>query len=303
MESSLSAMERLSGCGLTGHMTQHTTRPAHSDQGLTLVLGGTGKTGRRVAQRLRSLDRAVRIGSRSGEPPFDWEERATWEPALRGVTQVYLAYAPDAGFPGAAATIGAFAKLAVASGAARLVLLTGRGEDGAQLSEQAVLDTGAQTTIIRASFFAQNFSEDFLADAISDGLVAFPADSVVEPFVDVEDIADIAAAALTEDRHVGAIYEVTGPRLLTFADAVAEIADAVGRKIGYLPVSPQEFESGMVAGGVPAEFAAQLTGLFIEVLDGRNTQLTDGVRRALGREPRDFADYARDAAAGGAWAR
>jgi len=274
-----------------------------STRSTTLVLSGTGKTGRRVAQRLVTRGVPVRIGSRSGQPPFDWEDQATWEPALQDVASVYVAYSPDAGFPGAAETIGMFAKLAVESGAKRLVLLSGRGEDGAQRSEAVVRDSGADATIVRASFFAQNFSEDFLADAVRDGVLAFPAGDVVEPFIDAEDIADVAVAALTEDGHTGRLYEVTGPRLLSFADAVAEIATATGREIAYLQVTAQEYEAGMISDGQPAEYAALLTGLFTEVLDGRNAHLNDGVRQALGREPRDFAEYARAAAATGVWDR
>jgi uncharacterized protein YbjT (DUF2867 family) len=281
-------------------MTNLSSTEPHTD-GLTLVLGGTGKTGRRVSARLAATGRHYRIGSRSGEPVFDWADPTTWAPALRGASSVYLAYAPDAGFPGAAETIGPFAAEAVAAGAHRLVVLTGRGEDGALRSEQAVQESGASWTIIRSSFFAQNFSEDFLVDAVRDGIVAFPAGSVREPFIDIEDIADVAAAALTEGGHEGRVYEVTGPRLMTFTDAAAEIAAATGRDIRYVPISLPAFKSGMTAAGVPADFAGLLTELFAAVLDGRNESLTDGIGQALGRPPRDFTDYARRAAAAGCW--
>lgn len=268
----------------------------------TLVLGGTGKTGRRVAARLRTGGYAVRIGSRSGQPPFDWQDERTWAPVLRDVTAVYLAYAPDAGFPGAAETIGAFAGAAVASGVERLVLLTGRGESGALRSERAVREAGADWTIVRSSFFAQDFSEDeAFTETLRDGTLVFPAGDVAEPFVDIADVADVAAAALTADGHAGRVYEVTGPRLLTFAEAAAEIAVATGRQIAYLPVTGEQFASGLAAQGVPAEFATQLTALFTEVLDGRNAHLTEGVRQALGRDPRDFSDYVRESAATGTW--
>lgn len=296
MLSRVSAMARLSAAHLAEAMAENV-----HDQELTLVLGGTGKTGRRVARRLRERGRASRIGSRSGQPPFDWENQTTWAPALHGVSSVYVTYVPDAGFPGASDTIGAFAKQAVDSGARRLVLLTGRGEQGAQRSERVVQATGADLTIVRASFFAQNFSEEFLADAVRDGVVAFPAGDIAEPFIDIEDIADVVVAALTEERHVGQLYEVTGPRLLTYADAVAEIATASGRDVRYLPISLQQFETTMVGHGAPAEFAAALTTLLSEVLDGHNASLSDGVERALGRAPRDFSDFAREAAASGAW--
>jgi uncharacterized protein YbjT (DUF2867 family) len=217
------------------------------------------------------------------------------------VESVYITYFPDVAFPGAADTVRAFAKQAVQTGVRRLVLLSGRGEEGARLGEQAVQESGAEWTIVRSSWFCQNFSEHFLADGVLSGELAFPAGDVAEPFIDAEDIADVAAAALAEDGHAGQVYEVTGPRLLTFADAVAEISKASGRSIRYTPVSPEEYASALRQYGVPDDFATPLVELFAAVLDGRNASLADGVQRALGRPPRDFADYARDAAASGAW--
>ena len=267
----------------------------------TLVLGGTGKTGRRVAERLSAKDIPVRIGSRSGQPPFDWENPETWAPALRGVGAVYVSYYPDLAMPGAVEAVGSLAELAVDSGVPRLVLLAGRGEPEAEAAEQAVRDSGAQLTIVRSTWFAQNFSEDYWRDAVLSGEVALPAGKVPEPFVDADDIADVAVAALTDDRHIGMLYELTGPRLLTFAEAVDEIADAAGREIRYVPISVEEFAAAAGEQGVPSEFIELLTRLFGEVLDGRNAHLEDGVQRALGREPRDFREYARAAAATGVW--
>jgi uncharacterized protein YbjT (DUF2867 family) len=254
-----------------------------------------------VAERLQARGLPVRVGSRAGEPPFDWEDQATWAPALDGVRRVYVAYYPDIAVPGAAETVSSFADLAVRSGVPRLVLLSGRGEDEAERAEQAVRDTGAGLTIVRATWFAQNFSEGAFADFVLDGEVALPAGDTPEPFVDVDDIADVAVAALTDDRHVGELYELTGPRLLTFAQAVEEISRATGREIGYVPISISDFAAGAAEQGIPGEFIDLLTYLFGEVLDGRNAHLTDGVQRAVGREPKDFADFARDAVAAGAW--
>ena len=269
-------------------------------QGTTLVLGGRGKTGRRVVERLTARGVPTRVGSRSGEPPFDWEDRSTWAPALDGVASVYVSYYPDIAIPGAVDTVRSFAELALERGARRLVLLSGRGEEEAQRAEQAVRETGADLTIVRSAWFMQNFSEDWLLESILGGEVVLPAGDELEPFVDADDIADVAAAALTDDRHIGELYELTSPRLMTFADAVGEIARATGREIRYVPVSVEEYAPGAAEFGVPAEFVEFLTYLFSDVL-GRSSYLTDGVQRALGREPRDFSDYARDAAASGVW--
>ncbi|MET7936234.1 NmrA family transcriptional regulator [Streptomyces sp. NPDC005322] len=277
--------------------TTHTT----SSQ-ICLVLGGTGKTGRRVADRLIRDGRQVRIGSRSGETPFDWEDRSTWAPALRGTAAAYIAYYPDVGDPGAAATLGAFAERAVEAGTRRLVLLSARGEDAALPAERAVQVPGAEWTLVRASWFCQNFDEGILRDGVLGGEIVFPAGDVKEPFVDADDIAAVAVAALTGDGHAGRVYDVTGPRLLTFAEAAAEIGRATGRTVRYVPVSVEEYGATLARDGLPDELVAFLTELFGALLDGRNAQLSDGVRRALGREAREFADYAREAAAGGAWA-
>lgn len=267
-----------------------------------LVLGGTGKTGRRVAERLTAQGHPVRIGSRSGVPPFDWDTPDTWPAILRDVKAAYLVYYPDLSFPDAPAKIAAFSELAVRSGVRRLVLLSGRGEEEALASEQPVRDSGVEWTILRASWFSQNFSEDYLLEPVLAGEIALPAEDVAEPFVDAEDLADVAVAALTEDGHDGEVYELTGTRLLTFADAADEIAKATGREIRYLPVTPDQFTTMLTGQGLPAADASELTGMFIRVLDGRNAHLTDGVQRALGREPRDFADYATATAATGIWA-
>jgi uncharacterized protein YbjT (DUF2867 family) len=217
------------------------------------------------------------------------------------VGSIYISYYPDLAVPGATETVEALAELAVRTGVTRLVVLSGRGEPEAEAAEQAVRDSGAELTILRSTWFAQNFSEDYWRDAVLSGEVALPAGEMPEPFVDADDIADVAVAALTEDGHVGKLYELTGPRLLTFAEAVDEIARAVGREIRYVPVSIEDFVAAAYEESVPAEFIELLTYLFSEVLDGRNAHLTDGVQRALGREPKDFADYARDAAASGVW--
>jgi uncharacterized protein YbjT (DUF2867 family) len=267
----------------------------------TLVLGGTGKTGRRVVERLEGRGLPVRVGSRSGKPPFDWEIPATWRPALEGVGSVYLTYYPDLALPGAVEATRSFAELAIESGAPRLVLLSGRGEPIAERAEQAVRETGAELTILRSTWFMQNFSEDYMREHVVSGEIRLPAGDVPTPWLDADDIADAALAALTDDRHVGELYELTGPRSLTFTEVAAEIGEAAGREVRYMPVSLEQHEIEAAEHGAPAEVVELLTYLFSEVVDGRNADTTDGVRSALGREARDFRDFALMAATSGAW--
>ncbi|OCP09275.1 MULTISPECIES: NAD(P)H-binding protein [unclassified Ensifer] len=270
-------------------------------QKITLVLGGTGKTGRRVAERLQERGVAVRIGARSASPSFDWEDEATWAPVLDNVDRIYVSYQPDLAVPGAVETIRRFSALAVRSGIKRLVLLSGRGEDEAQAAERELQASGAEWTIVRGSWFFENFNEGFLAEGVVSGMVYLPPDTVTEPFVSTDDIADVAVAALLNDEHVGKVYDLTGPRLMTFAQAVAEIAAASGRPIGYQSVPVADFTAQLQADGLPGDYVELIRYLFTSVLDGRNSSVTSDVERVLGRRPRDFADYARETAATGVW--
>ena len=267
----------------------------------TLVLGGTGKTGRRVAERLKERGVNIRIGSRSAKLPFDWDDRSTWDGALDGVTAAYITYAPDLAIPGATDAIRAFVDRAVASGVQRLVLLSGRGEEEAQACERIIQEAGVEWTVVRASWFNQNFSEGEFLSMVMDGVITLPAGNVPEPFVDVNDIADVAVAALTEEGHAHEIYEVTGPRMLTFAELAQEISSAAGRQVQFVQIPSEAFAAAIAESGAPDDIAWLLNYLFDTVLDGRNAYVCDGVQRALGREPTDFADYARRIAASGVW--
>ena len=296
-------MARLGNLTYSERMTNTTATPTAQitpTTRTTLVLGANGKTGRRVTDRLTAAGRPVRAASRSSETRFDWEDEATWAPALAGVDAVYITYYPDLAFPGAAGIVGTFADLAVTNGVERLVLLSGRGEEGARQAEVRVENSGADWTLVRCAFFNQNFSETFV-DSVRYGTLAMPGGDTAEPFVDADDIADVVFDALTDDRHIGQLYELTGPRLLTLTEAAAELSSAVGREVRYLPVTPKEYASELVTHGLTEEEAVPISELIAEVLDGRNSYLTDGVQQALGRPAHDFADYARDTAATGVW--
>lgn len=266
-----------------------------------LVLGGTGKTGSRVARRLQEKGLSVKIGSRSAQLRFDWEDDSTWMPSLQKIDAVYISFQPDLAVAGTVDKIRLLTNMAVESGAKTLVLLSGRGEVEAEQCEQVVANAGIAWTIVRASWFNQNFNEGNFLEPVLAGYVALPAGEVGEPFIDTDDIADVAVAALTDDKHNGQIYEVTGPRLLTFKEAIDEIAGATGRPIQYEEISMNAYSSSLSAYGVPSDFISLITYLFTEVLDGRNAYITDGVERALGRKPTDFREYAKKAAATGIW--
>ncbi len=279
----------------------HNTDPSLTANKATLVLGGSGKTGRRIVERLQARHISVRVGSRTAEPPFNWEDSSTWGHALEGATSAYVSFFPDIAIPGAPEAIAAFTTQALDRGTRRLVLLSGRGEKEAQRAEQILKDSGADWTIVRCSWFMQNFSEGLFLDPILAGEVALPVGDIPEPFVDAEDIADVAVAALTEEGHVGQLYELTGPRMLTFEEAITEIGQASGRELHFKSVSMEAFAQSLTAQGNPDEIVGFLSYLFSEVLDGRNAHLSNGVERALGRKPRDFTEFARQTASAGVW--
>ncbi len=267
-----------------------------------LVIGATGKTGSRVADRLDRMGYDVRRGSRRAAIPFDWDMPETWGPALDGISRAYVTYFPDIAMPGALEKVEGLSAAARSAGVERLVLLSGRGEHHARLGEEIVRNSGIDFTLIRSAWFAQNFSEGYLRDPILEGVLPMPGGDVREPIIDIEDIADVAVAALTEDRHSGVLYEVTGPRLMTFADMADVLSNAIGRKIRHLPITFEDFHASVAEAGGD-EIADIFTAIARETLDGRNAQLTDGVERAIGRKPRDFADFALAAAKAGTWAK
>ncbi|MGP3976928.1 NmrA family transcriptional regulator [Streptomyces sp. 8N114] len=266
-----------------------------------LVLCGTGKNGSRVVERLRERGHPVRVGSRSGQPPFDWESPATWDAALEGVGAVFIVCQPDVGAPGTADAVRAFGKRAARAGVRRLVLLSARGEDLALPTEQAVREAGTEWTILRTSWFFQNFSEGVFLPYVMAGELPFPAGDVREPFIDADDIAQVAVTALTEEGQHGRVHDLTGPRLLSFGEAVAELAAAGGPTVRYVPVPPEEYAEWLAGQGLEPELVAFLSELFTQLMDGRNAVVSDGVREVLGRPARDFGDLAREAAAKGAW--
>lgn len=265
----------------------------------TAVIGATGKTGRRVADLLEERGLPVRRLARGTTPPFDWEQPNGWRAALDGVDRLYAAYVPDLAAPGSEAAITRFTEVARDAGVRHIVLLSGRGEDGARRCEDILFASGIPATVVRSSWFMQNFTEGMLLDAVRTGVLALPAGSVREPFVDVDDLAAVAVEALTGRGHEGRIHEVTGPESLTFAEVAALLSEIHGRDIRYVPVGFDEFHTAVAAEAGP-EVATMLTELCREVFDGRNESPTAGVLGALGRPPSDARTVLTEAARAGA---
>ncbi len=267
-----------------------------------LVIGGTGKTGRRVVERLNQLNQNVRIGSRNQNPPFEWNEPSNWPAALEGMDKVYIVYYPDLAVPGSKEAIEGIANASKKAGIKKVVLLSGKGEKEAEYCEQIIINSGLNYTIVRASWFNQNFSESFLLDSILEGHVALPmADSKI-PFVDTDDIADVVVEALINDEHDGQLYELTGPKAITFKETIEEISRATGRKISFQGISIEEYTKGLEEMNVPADFIWLINYLFTEVFSKvASSEVSFDIQKVLGRPATNFSAYAKNTALTGIW--
>lgn len=267
-----------------------------------LVIGGTGKTGRKVVEKLQHMNHPVRIGSRKATPSFDWEKPSTWENALEGIEKVYITFQPDLAVPGALEAIKSLTEQALKCGVKKLVLLSGKGEREAELCEEVVMQSGLDYTIIRASWFSQNFSETFFLDPILAGHVALPKPDAKVPYVDTNDIADVAVEVLLNDKHNGQIYALTGPELWTFEEVITEISAASGREIQFTPISLEEYIKMLGEHQVPSDYIWLINYLFSNVLDAKgNNVISHDIEKVLGRKPTDFRKYVRETVKTGVW--
>lgn len=266
-----------------------------------VIIGGNGKTGARVNARLQSLGYSTRPVSRSTTPAFDWDNPETWRAVLKGTRAAYVTYQPDLAVPRAESAIKAFVKMAIENGLEHVVLLSGRGEEGAQRAEEILKASGISWNIVRASWFFQNFSESFMLEGILAGELVLPAGATVEPFIDADDIADVVVATLTEPGHRDKVYEVTGPRALTFAQCVEGISAALGRPVTYTSIPVDQFMDALKEEGVPEEMQWLLHELFTVVFDGRNSEVMPGVQETLGRPAKDFKTYVQNTVESGVW--
>ena len=267
-----------------------------------LVIGGTGKTGRKVVQKLQALNQNVRVGSRNQNPAFDWHNTNTWEAAMEGIQKMYVTFQPDLAVPGALDAIEALVKQARNSGIKKIVLLSGKGEKEAELCEQVVINSGIDYTIVRASWFNQNFSESFFLDPILAGHVALPQAEAEVPYVDTDDIADVAVEVLMNEQHNEQIYELTGPRTLTFSEVINEISKATGRQITFTPITLSAYAKMLEENQVPADYIWLINYLFTEVLiaEGNNI-ITNDIEKVLGRKAKDFSTYVQETVGTGVW--
>jgi uncharacterized protein YbjT (DUF2867 family) len=295
-------------------MTQ--TRP-RSTRSTILVTGPTGKVGRRLIPLLTRRGVTVRAGGRSpvaaraGVEPirFDWADKSTYETARNGVDAMYLVAGSSPG-PEHADYIRALLDGAFSSGVKRVVLLSVYGVDQAppenplRRIELAVESSGVPCTILRPGAFMQNFSEGHFIRAVESirerDEIAMPGGDGVVSWVSTEDIAAVAAVALTEDGHQGKAYVQLGPEPLTLTQVAEHISWVAGRRIRYVETDHKPLRGELIAAGVPPETADHNSQLAAYAFSsGMFGVLNDDILNVTGRAPVSFAEFAVGAAA--AW--
>ncbi|MEL6559610.1 MAG: NmrA family NAD(P)-binding protein [Bacteroidota bacterium] len=267
-----------------------------------LVIGGTGKTGSRVVSKLENQRYPVRVGSRNGTPAFDWENPETFDPVLKSMDRVYITYHPDLAVPGAKEAIEKLTEAALRQGVEKVVLLSGKGEQEAEACEEIVAHSGLNYTLVRASWFNQNFSESIFLESILAGQVALPMPEAEVPFVDADDIADVVVKVLLDDSYNGKTITVTGPRKLTFRAVIEEIAIVTGRTISFTAITLEAYIEGMKLAGVPQDYIWLLGYLFKEVLgNAENQTVSDDFEKVMGRPATDFSEFVTKTEKSGVW--
>lgn len=267
-----------------------------------LIIGGTGKTGRKVVKSLQLLNQNVRVGSRSAAIPFDWDNTDTYGPALEGMDRVYITFQPDLAVPGAYEAVSTLVEMAKEKEVSKLVILSGKGEVEAERCETAVINSGLDYTIVRANWFSQNFSENFLLEPVLQGVVALPMEDMKVPYVDTGDIADVVVECLLHDEHNYNIYQLTGDETFTFPEVCQLISEATGRDIKFIPVSLKDYVEVMKTMDLPEVYVWLIEYLFSHVLTNpENEHITTDIERVLKRKPRAFRDYVKETAAIGVW--
>jgi uncharacterized protein YbjT (DUF2867 family) len=267
-----------------------------------LIIGGTGKTGRKVVDSLRLLGQSVRVGSRSAEIPFDWDRPETYGPALEGIDKVYITFQPDLAVPGAFEAVSELVRIAKEKGVSKLVLMSGKGEAEAERCESVIINSGLDYSIVRANWFSQNYSENFLLEPVLQGVVALPMGDMKVPYVDTGDIADVVVECLLHDEHNGKIYQLTGTERFTFPQVVELISKETGRDIQFVSVSLEEYVEVMKTMDLPEIYVWLIEYLFSHVLTNpENEVITNDIETILKRSPRSFRDYVKETAARGIW--
>ena len=264
-----------------------------------LVLGATGKTGRRLTPLLSAVGHQVRRASRrpTADVRFDWADTASFGPAVEGVDGLYLV-GPDF-VEDPSEQVAQLLDLASSAGVGQVVALSSLGltfpgepaDSGRRRTEDAITASGLRWTLLRPGGFMQNFSEGFLLPGVLEGTVRTATGNGSTAFVDTADIAAVAASALAHDHHAGRALALTGPEALTFDQAAAAIGRASGRPVAHQRIDDEEFTAMLAGVGAPEDYVAMLLRDQVAIRDGHAAEVSDDVEQVTGRPPVSFSAY------------
>lgn len=270
--------------------------------GKVLVLGGTGKTGGPLVRRLTEEGHGVKCASRSGAAPggaegcrFDWYAAESHGAALDGVGSIYL-IAP-LGAPDPLQVMQPFIETAIARGVGRFVLLSSslleEGGPAMGMVHAFLRQCAPQWAVLRPSWFMQNFVIDpHLTSICSEGAIYSATDDGLVPFIDAEDIAEVALHALTDARPTANDLLITGPQAISYDQVAATIGGVVGRPVRHVRLTAEQLAKRFEDAGIPAEYATMLAGLDRAIAAGAEARTTDIVEKVTGHPPASFESFA-----------
>ncbi|MGR3540729.1 MAG: NmrA family NAD(P)-binding protein [Hasllibacter sp.] len=269
---------------------------------MILVTGATGNVGRKVVAALRSRGAALRAASREGDGedgvPLDYADRGTWDAALRGADALFLLM--PGGLRDLGGTLLPFLSAARAAGVRQTVFLSVAGAETSPLMPHRKVEREVRSgphTILRPTYFAQNLEWAYPED-VRRGRLVLPAGRGEVAFVDLRDVGEVAAMALTDPAaHQRRAYHLTGPRAFTFGQVADALTEHLGHAVEYAPVDPLRYALHLRRRGTPPAMIAVQTWLHVGLRFGQAAAVDPTLGRLLGRAPFDLRDYVRDHAA------
>ncbi|NSL22547.1 SDR family oxidoreductase [Agrobacterium tumefaciens] len=270
--------------------------------GKILVIGSTGTIGTPLVKALLAKGESVKAASRTGKAAegaegvrFDYTDASTYTDAFDGVDRLFLILAG-----GRLDAIDALTPVVeeAARRNVKIVFLSVFGVDADdsipyRQVELKIIASGAPYVILRPNWFADNFHTYWKA-GIEHGQIAVPAGEGKSSFIDVRDIADSAASALTSTAFDNKAFNLTGPKAFSYGEAAAIISQAIGKPVGYSAVSDDVFIGILTGAGVPKDYAAFLASIFYPVREGWTSAVTGDVETLTGHAPRSLETYVAD---------
>jgi uncharacterized protein YbjT (DUF2867 family) len=274
---------------------------------MILLTGATGTIGRATMTALRAANAAFKVAARNpaelhalGVPSvaFDWDQLSSYLPALQGVDRLFLLTPNSERQVGYILQAVAAAKRAGVRHIVRVSVMGADAEPGIILgrqhfaAEREIRASGIGCTMLRPTFFMDNFIRYYGVDPHKDSQVYLPNGDGKAAWVDPADVGEVVAKVLCTDSYAGSVIDLTGPELLSTAEALSVLSSVLGHRHTYVDVSEQAAREAMEKTGMPAWLADAFLELNALIRQGHAAALTSGVQQVLGRPPRSMREWA-----------